>query len=194
MLTDHDRPDVDEHEKDDVCELLQGEDKGECVVWNSLGKAIHRMESVARVGGRHYPLVMCLVERLVDLWVVQSSMYPVDEEVRERDEERELQEIVQLERRFRRIVVEVRISPDFCKEDRGREDGHAGEGDHGLPDLLSDLVLEVFGVREGRAVEDEQVGQGCEHEVNNEAKEPVDGRQRRCFEVKEAHVSPGHEV
>ena len=51
------------------------------MVGHALGKAVDGVESVARVGRRHDPFVVRLVERFVDQRMVQTSMNPVDEKV-----------------------------------------------------------------------------------------------------------------
>lgn len=69
-VVDHDRPDIDEGEKRNVGELLQWEDEWEEVVWHTLAVAIKRVEGVAGVWRRHDPLVVWLVQCLVDTRVV----------------------------------------------------------------------------------------------------------------------------
>ena len=65
-LTNEDSPKIDEDEESDVRDFLEREDEWKDVVGYALGEAIHRMESVAGVRCRHDPLVMWLVQRLVD--------------------------------------------------------------------------------------------------------------------------------
>ena len=57
------------------------------------------------------------------------------------------------------------------KERRG-EDGHDRHGYHGLADFEADLISEVFGVGEGGVVKDEEVGQGGEDKVDDQAEDP----------------------
>ena len=54
---------------------------------------------------RHDPLVVWLVEGLVHSWVVQATMNPINAKVREQDEERKLDEVVQWEWSFGRAVI-----------------------------------------------------------------------------------------
>ena len=54
------------------------------------------MESMTCKGRGHDPFVMSLMQSLVDQWMVQASMNPVDTEVREEDKEGELQQVVEL--------------------------------------------------------------------------------------------------
>lgn len=124
----------------------------------ALGEAVDRMESVARVGRRHDPLVVRLVQSLIDVRVVQASMDPIDEEVRKADEERELENVVQPERGVGGRIVQFGVSPHFSHKKRDGEDSHYRKSDGGLSDLQGDLILEVFWVREGGMVEDEEIG------------------------------------
>lgn len=93
-VVDHDGPDVDEHEKSNVGELLQREDEGEDVVRQRLSVAVERVESVRGERRGHDPLVVRLVQLLVNHGVVQAAVNPVDEEVGEADEEGELEKQV----------------------------------------------------------------------------------------------------
>lgn len=127
------------------------------MVRNALREAIQRVEGVAGERGRHDPLVMRLVEVLVDARVVETAVDPVDERIGEDDEEGELQEVVAPEGRFGKVVVHLGIAADFEKERRQGEQGHDGEGLEGLPDLHPDLVLKILGVVEALVVEDEKV-------------------------------------
>jgi len=69
-VVDEDGPDVDEHEEQDVGDFVEGEEEGEEVVRGGLGEAVEWVEGVGGEGGRHDPLVVRLVERLVDPGVV----------------------------------------------------------------------------------------------------------------------------
>lgn len=93
-VVDHDGPDVDEHEQSNVGELLQREEEGEDVVRQRLSVAVERVESVRGEWRRHDPLVVRLVQLLVNHGVVQAAVNPVDEEVGEADEEGELEKQV----------------------------------------------------------------------------------------------------
>ena len=89
-VVDHDGPDLDEGEEGDVGELLQREDEGEQVVGDGLGKAVERVEGVAGEGRGHDPLVVRLVQALVEELAVQGAVDPVDAEVGEGQEDGEL--------------------------------------------------------------------------------------------------------
>ena len=60
-LTDEDGPKVDEDEEGNICEFLQGENEREDVIWYTLRKAIHGVEGVASIWGRHNPFMMRFV-------------------------------------------------------------------------------------------------------------------------------------
>ena len=60
----------------------------------------------------------------IDQRMVQSTMDPIDEEVREADEEWELENVVQGERSIRRAIVKFRQTADFAQEEGGGEDCH----------------------------------------------------------------------
>ena len=68
------------------------------MVRQTLGETVHGMEGVARKRRRHDPLVVRLVQRLVYLWMVQTPVDPVDEEIGVADKEGELQKIVKSKR------------------------------------------------------------------------------------------------
>ena len=93
-IVDHDGPQVDENEEEDVGGFLKREEKGKDVVRKALSVTIQRVESVGSKGSGRNPLVVRLVQALVDQWVVQVSVDPVDAVVREADEQRILKEVV----------------------------------------------------------------------------------------------------
>ena len=68
------------------------------MVRHTLREAVQRVESVACVGGGHDPFVMWFMQGLVYLWMVQAPVDPVNQEIREADEEWELEIIVEVER------------------------------------------------------------------------------------------------
>lgn len=160
-VVNEDGPDVDEHKESNVGKLLQREEEGEDVVWQGLRVSIKWVECVRRERGRHNPLVVRLVKCLVNHWVVQSTVDPVDEEIGESDEEGELQDGVPAThvpcRGFRKLVVDERETADFGDEPWRGEQGNDGHCAHSLVDFHAHLVLEVFGVVHGRLVEDEDV-------------------------------------
>ncbi len=172
-LTDEDCPDIDENEERDISKLLKREDEWEHVVWHTLCKPIQRMKRMAGIWGWHDPLVMGLVQRLVDFRMVQAPVNPVDAQVRKADKQGELHNVVQRKGSIRRSVIKFAVTAHFGKETRGREEGHYWHGDHGLANLERHLVLQIFRVSEGGVIKDEEVGEGGADEIEDKAKEPV---------------------
>ena len=115
------------------------------MVGEALSVAIERVECVRGVGRRHDPLVVRLVEALVDERVMQSAVDPVNAEVGEHEEEGELHDVVPHARGVFETVVYLGVAANLEEEERGGEDGHYGEGDVGLAHLETDLVLEYLG-------------------------------------------------
>ena len=72
----------------------------------------------------HDPFMMRLVQGSVYYRMVQTAMDPVDAQIREADEQRELKDIVEGEGRVRRCVVKFSMTTDFGEEARGGEDCH----------------------------------------------------------------------
>ncbi len=156
-VVDDDGPDLHEGEEAEVCELLQREDERENVVWYRLQPAVHRVEGNGRVWGWHDPLVMWLVEILIDQGMMQKSMDPVDGEIGEEEEEREYQVIVVWVRLVRKGIIELRVASNFCKEEWSGEDRDPRHCADGLCYLLADLILQELGMLVGCFVEDEDV-------------------------------------
>lgn len=160
-IVDQHGPDVDEHEKRNVGELLKREQEREDVVRNRLGVTIERVESVGCEWSRHDPLVVRLVQGFVNERVVQSTVNPVDAEIGKGNEEGELQPGVPATqapcRALRERVVDQGVAIDFGKEPGYGEDGNDGHCGEGLADLHANLVLEVLGVLECVLVENEDV-------------------------------------
>lgn len=150
-------PDLDEDEKQDIGPLLKGEQKGVDVVRQRLGPTVDGVEGNGGVGGGHDPFVVSLVQVLVDKGVVKAAMDPVDAEVGEHEEERELSNVVPHARAVLGGVVHLGVAADLEEEEGHGEDGHAGDRRHGLLDLQGDLVLQVAGVLEGLMIKDKVV-------------------------------------
>lgn len=171
-VVNEDRPHVDEDEQTNISHLLKWEDEWEDVVWDTLRKSIKRVESVGRKWCRHNPLMMWLMQRLIDKWVVQTAVNEVDEEVGEEEEERKLEPLVPSSWTLGGGVVELRITLKFrCEADCG-EERHQWHGGVGLNHLQLDLVLQELWMCEGCVVEDEVVGGGGDDEVEEETEEP----------------------
>jgi hypothetical protein len=180
-VVDHDGPDLDESEERDVGELLQGEDEGEEVVGHGLREAVERVEGVGCEGRGHDPLVVRLVQALVEELAVQRAVDPVDAEVGEHQEDWELEPVPGVaEDAQERVgesgvgggVVDEAVALDFGDEEGDCENGHDRDGVESLFDFHANLVLEVFGVLEGGLVEDEDVAERRKGGVDEGAEEP----------------------
>ncbi len=112
---------------------------------------------------------------------MQASVDKVDEAVGEEEEKGELEEVVPGEGRVRGAVEELGVAADFAEEEGCGEEGHVGHAVASLGDFHFYLVFEEFGVLEGGFVEDEDVGEGCDYEVDECAGEPGAVR-RSCRE------------
>ncbi len=64
------------------------------MIWYTLRKPIQWVEGMAGIWSRHDPLVMGLVQRLVNSRMVQTPVDPVDAQIGEQDKQRELQDVV----------------------------------------------------------------------------------------------------
>lgn len=93
-VVDKNGPEVNEGEEKDVCELLQREQEREEVVRDGLSEAVEWMEGMGRKGRRDDPFVVWFVEGFVDSRMVEAAVDPVNEEVGEENEERELDDVV----------------------------------------------------------------------------------------------------
>lgn len=126
-----------------------------------------------REGTGHDPLVMWLVEGLVDQRVVQATMNPVDEEIGEGDKQRELENAIVREWLFVEGVVQLGVSPNLGDQERSGQERHDGHRSHGLRNLHGNLVFEKLWVLDRRLVPDEDVGEGRGNKVNDNAENPI---------------------
>lgn len=125
-IVNHDGPQVDKDEKTNIGYLLQREDEGENVVGKRLSEAVERVEGMAGEGSRHDPLVVSLVEVLIDEWEVQPSVSPVDAEIGKGEEERELKKVVPHSRAVLGGIIKLSITAHFGEKERNSNDGHDG--------------------------------------------------------------------
>lgn len=171
-VVDKDCPDIDENKQEDVGEFLQGEEKREDVIGHALQVAVHWVEGMRSVRRRHDPLVVRLVEALVDERVVQAAVDPVDEEVGEGNEDGELQIVVPESGPLGGGVEHFGVATHFQHEEGDREDGHYGQRHVSLSNLLTNLVFQILRMVEGGFVKDEDVGEGRADIVDHQAEEP----------------------
>lgn len=172
-VVDQDRPQVDKQEGAHEDELVHREENRIDVIRHRLSETIKRMERIRSIRARHDPLVVRLVQTLVDHGVVQPAMDPVDHKVGKHDEEEGLHPLVPAPLGNGRRVIELGEAADLEQEGRRGGDGHERHGDDGLLDFEPDLVVQELGVVEGLLVEDEDVGERGEDEVVEEAKDPA---------------------
>lgn len=171
-VVDEDRPHVDEDKQANISDLLKREDERKYVVRNGLREAVEWVESMRRKWSRHNPLMMRLMQRLIDLWVVQAAVNEVDEEVGKEEKEWELEPLVPCSWALGGGVVEFGVTLKFGGKANSGQQGHEWHSGVGLDHLKLDLVLQEFWVCEGCVVEDEVVGGGGDDEVEEEAEEP----------------------
>jgi len=84
-VVDRHRPDVDGNVECQVQHLVQREHKHVDVIRYALHEAVDRVKRVTGVWRRHFPRMMRLVDVCVDQAVMETSVNPIDEAVREED-------------------------------------------------------------------------------------------------------------
>lgn len=166
-VVDQDTPKVDENEEADRNNAVEREDEGEDVVRQRLSVAVERVEGVAGVRCRDEPLVVWLVDVLVESGVVLESVNPVNEEIGEHQEKRNGKHCV-APAVVRNIVVELAVSSNFQHKPWDGQEVKWQESAHGRLDLETDLVLEEAWVLLHLLVEDVFVGETGKGEVENE--------------------------
>lgn len=123
---------------------------------------------------------------------MQRAVNPVDAEVGERQEDRELEPVPGVtedaqdrvgESRVGGGIVDEAVALDFSDEEGDGEDGHDRDGIEGLLDFHPHLVFEVFRVLEGGLVEDENVAERRKGGVDEGAEEPELGVSIGCARV-----------
>lgn len=164
-VVNHDGPDVDEGEEEDIGPLLQREKEREEVVGNGLREAIDWVKGVGCVRAGHDPFVVRLVKSSVDGRMMETAVDPVYASIGEEDEEGKLQQVVVWERRLVRAVVELGVASHFGQHAQGGQGGHAWHCLHGLRNLEPYLILEELRVFNCVLVEDEDVGERGEGEI-----------------------------
>lgn len=127
-VVDHDGPEVDEDKQRHGRVLVQREQDRVQVVGERLREPIDGVEGMRGEGGRHDPLVVRLVQVLVDQGVMQAAVDQVDQGVGEDEEARELQELIPHAGAFGRRIVQLRISANLEEPEDGGEQSHAREG------------------------------------------------------------------
>lgn len=82
-IVDGDGPDVDENIEDQVEHLVEWKEEGVDVVREALHEAIHWVEGVAGEGSGDLPDVVRFVEQLINKFMVENAVNPVDAHVSE---------------------------------------------------------------------------------------------------------------
>lgn len=113
------------------------------------------------------------MERLVDSGMVETTVDPVDEEVGEKEEEGELDVVVQGKGCLSSSIVKSCIAPYLGGEEGAGQDSHYGHRRQSLLHLESNLVLQEFGVLEGVVIEYEEIGEGGKYVVDYQPEEPA---------------------
>jgi len=87
-------------------------------------------------------------------------MNKVDAEVGKEQKHWELSVIVPATRSILESIVELRVPPDFGKEEWDGENCDPGHSIYGLADFHPDLVFEKLRVLIGSFIENEDIGEG----------------------------------
>lgn len=156
-LTDKNGPYINEYEQCYICKLLERKQVRIYVIRYALRKPIQWMKRVARVRRGHDPLMVGFMQSFVDFRMMQAPVDPIDEEIGEQDEERELKEIVQAKRGIRRGLIKFRVAAHFTEEKGRCEDGHDGKRFQSLANFEPNLILKIFRMHERCVVENKDV-------------------------------------
>lgn len=76
-------PEVDKNEEHNVGDFLEREDEWKDVIRERLCETVERMESMARVGRGHNPLVVRFMQMLIYEGMMKVSVDPVNTEIGE---------------------------------------------------------------------------------------------------------------
>jgi hypothetical protein len=116
------------------------------------------MESVTGVRRWHNPLVVRLVEMLVNQGVVQITVNPINAKVGKNQEQWKLRKVVPKTGALFGGVVEFAVAANLEHHERCGTKSHERHRLVGLDDLQPDLILDEFRVIQGPLIEDEVVG------------------------------------
>lgn len=176
-IMDQDTPKVDEDKQANAGHAVKREDKGEDVVGQRLRIPIQGMESMTGPRCGHQPLVVRLVDVLVQPWVVFDSVDPVDEEVGENKEHWDREDSV-CPSVLADVGVKFRVTTNFHDEPRDGEKVQWNESSHRRLNFKADLILEEPRMLLHLLVEKEVVGQAGKGEVEDEDTNVGDDQQR----------------
>lgn len=178
-VVDHDGPEVDKGEQQQVRHLVQRQEHRIQVVWQRLREAVHRMEGVGSKWSANNPLVVRFMQTLVHGGPVQPAVEEVDAAVGEENEHGELQpEHLPSTGLFGNVEIQLGEAVQLQEEERDGERHHNGDSGHGLPELQGDLVLQVSGMVEDLLVENENVGRRRHEKIQEPAEDGGDDKKR----------------
>lgn len=186
-VVNQNRPAVDKDKQTHVDEAVQGEDVDEDVVGQRLRVAIERVERVRGKRSRYEPLVMRLVDVLVQSRVVLEPVDPVDARVGEDEEEGHAEDGV-CQPIVADVVVKERVTPDLAQEPGQSEQIERCKCIQRTFDLESDLVLEETRVLLHVVVEKEVVRQASKCEVEDKDTDKGNGIKRDALSVEEREI------
>ena len=155
-VVDENRPQVDKDKQPNADHAVKREDEGEDVVWKRLGVSVKRVEGVRGERRWDKPLVVGLVNVLVQPRMVLESVDPVNGGIGKHEEEWYRKNGVP-ETVVRDVAVQLAVSSHF-EHEPGH--GHQVEGEESTErafDLKSDLVLEETRMLHHLLVEDKVV-------------------------------------
>lgn len=135
-----DSPDVDRSKGSQKEVLVDWVHEHEEVVWGALESAIEGSEGVGSEGGRDKPLVVLLVNVLVDPTVVETTVDPVDETIVPHDVCEDTPD-VKKHTALVDVVKEKRHATDFSQEEGHIHGSHDGDGLDSSHNLHINLVL-----------------------------------------------------
>lgn len=116
-IVNGDGPYVNKHIKAQVEYLVQRKEERVNVVGESLKEAVDGVESVAGKGSRDLPDVVRFMEMLIDQFVMQETVNPVDAHVGEKEEGKHAKdESWPTQWRFTDFVIELAIASYFSEE------------------------------------------------------------------------------
>jgi len=165
---DHDRPNVDNDKQAEIKVLVEREEENEEVIGQRLHVAVKGMKGVRCVRSRNDPLVMGLVESLINPRNVQPAMDPVDAHIGEEEEEENREGPVR-DAVVADVVVKPRVALDLTPKPRKGKEGETRDGREGAFELEADLVLEKTRVLHLIVIVEKEIGKARKGQVEQPA-------------------------
>lgn len=157
------------------------------MVRDRLQKAVNGVERVRGKRSGDNPLVVRLVQRLVQQRVVQPAVNQVNPEIRKHYKQRKLGPqvpggiVVQL-------PVELRVPSELGDKAHGRQQRHERNGAKGLLDFQANLVSQKLGVLHGLLIKHQRIAEPGDTQIQDGAK---DGHNRGEGHELAEHVGAG---